>query len=291
MNASAFLRDFKAKIDWNAQELALATYRRSRLFRALYPRRFRLYHVGIAKAGTHSIAAIFAKHHLSAHEPEAYRTIDLVVRQYEGQPSAAVDAELLLRDERLYLEVEASHIISELVPNLVRLFPDAKFLLTLRDPVSWLESVIQQVERTKNLRNVKDWERLRVCRWGNLAALPEEAAFRAAGVVSIAGSLARFRNHHECVLKAVPSDRLLILPMQEIGARLGEIADFAGVPRSSVRPEAAHSYKRITNVSLLDCVPAEYIDGLVQRECGDLVRRFFPTAKTMAERRAALTKT
>lgn len=290
MSTFGVFGDFRVKAQWQMQEFALRSYRRLGLFRALHPRKFRLYHVGISKSGTHSIASVFNRRHLSAHEPEAYRTIDLVVRHYEGLPAAEVDEELLIRDERLYLELEASHLLSEFVPNLVRLFPDAKFILTLRDPISWLESVYRQIHRNQDLRRLRDWERLRLVRAKAVGPLPDESRFHDENIPSIAGSFRRFRVHHERVLATVPADRLMILQMQDIGAKLGEIARFAGVPEHSLKPESAHSYKRLREGSVIEHIPAEYVDEVARHECGDLMQRFFPDAKSMAERRVKLTK-
>ena len=54
------------------------------------------------------------------------------------------------RDANYQLDMEASHYLHHLSGALVDLFPMARFILTIRDPLSWIQSEINQKLLTSN---------------------------------------------------------------------------------------------------------------------------------------------
>ncbi len=242
------------------------------------PRLAQLYGVGSAKSGTHSIAELFGPPLRSFHEPEVERTIDFVLAKEAGQLSQEqVRDYLLARDRRLRLDVEASHVNVFFVAELAELFPLARFVLTIREPLSWLDSFINhQLSYPTGER----WQKLR-----DLRFQPEryphgkgEEVLAAKGLYSLDGYFSYWARHQRRVLEAVPQERLLILRTSEIGPRAAEIATFAGVSPETLREERSVSFPAKEKHEVLAQIDAERLAAAMQTHCGELAARFFPNA-------------
>ena len=117
------------------------------IYPLLRPRRFMMYCVGPAKSGTVSVEwNVLCKLPRSAAGEAAFREIIvLAVDCLEGRlKKSAVLRQLRRRDRRLRLEVDSFNQLSVFVQEFVDQFPQAKFLLTAREPRSWLRSIINQ---------------------------------------------------------------------------------------------------------------------------------------------------
>lgn len=264
-----------------ARDFAAATWRKSAVFRRAYPRKFRLYGVGVGKSGTHSLAAIFSRHH-AAHEANFYRTAELSLRIREGESGPEIDRVIRERDERLFLEMESSHLLCELVPALVRLYPEARFILPLREPYAWLESALNQKIRVQHRPLPPAVPKLYAHRTGPVSTAPEEAAIAALGISSLDGLMGYYGKTAHSILAAVPAERLMVIRTQDISKRLPEIATFAGVPVESLKAEAAHQYKGVVKANLLQSIPRPYLKAIVERHAGSLIDRYFPETRAGA---------
>ena len=106
-------------------------------------RKTHIYGVGTAKSGTHSIAAMFDDRLHTAHEAESEELIDIILAATDGHVGdVKLDRYLLERDRRLRLDIDSSQLNVYVLGRLVVLFPSAKFILTIRNPYSWLDSFI-----------------------------------------------------------------------------------------------------------------------------------------------------
>src|SRR5690348_13414736 len=101
-------------------------------------RRFHAYCIGAPKTGTTSIAAMFRAHYRAAHEPSAQATNRLVIGALESKIAGeSLVQHLRTRDATLGLELESAHPLGYLGGALARVFPGARFIITLREPKSW----------------------------------------------------------------------------------------------------------------------------------------------------------
>jgi len=237
----------------------------------------RLYCVGMAKSGTHSIAAVFGGRLRSAHEPEVRILSDVVLRHLTGLIG---DEELrdhvLERDRRLRLDVDSSLLNIYLLDQLLELFADAKFILTIRDPYTWLNSITnQQLRRLGGPR----WNRLREFTYGSDFRIHprEERALKERGLYTVAGYLSGWNLHNRKVIDSVPKERLLIVRTDRISESLDSIAAFAGVSESDLVPENSHAYRAENKeFNLLEEIDRGYLRARARAHCGDLMERFFP---------------
>lgn len=260
---------------------ARAQYRRSPVWRRLHPRRFHAYCAGSPKSGTHSIAALFYKNYRAKHEPESLHLIDMILAKVNGTVGEGEFAEYVrARDKRLWLEFDSSHLNYFLLDILVSEFDDAKFILTIRDCYSWLDSVMNHAlgkphsERWRQLTRYKN-------KVENFRYADEERFLAERGLNPLDAYLSNWANHNQKVINAVPKDRLLVIRTHEISKEIGRIADFVGVPAESLDRANAHAYKARQSFDILSQLDPGFLEAKVNTHCKDLMSTYFPEKSSL----------
>lgn len=241
-------------------------------------RRFHAFAIGLPRSGTHSLAAMFDGRFRAAHEPALVDTIAHTMSWNRGVRSPArMRALLRWRDRRLGLEMEAAHYLHHLAPLLVKEFPTARFVLTIREPLGWLRSEINQNLRSADFAFWRALEAQRYGRYG-FALDDAERELAAAGCPHpVASYLSYWRDHVQSVLDAVPTERMLVLRTHELEERIPELADFLGVDAGSVDGSRARAGVGTDEaVDLQALVDADYLQAEVARHCGGMVSQWFP---------------
>ena len=254
----------------------LEAFKTSSMFRLAQRRQAQLYCIGTAKSGTHSMDALLSSHLRSGHEPESDEIIDVILANAAGRmDDSEVDYYLLLRDRRLSLELDSSQLNIFLLHKLVQLFPNAKFILTIRDPYSWLDSFINH-QLTHSASD--KWIAFRDFRFRPdlYVHQPEEAVLKDHGLYTVDGYLSYWGWHNRKAIAVVPEQQLLIVRTDQITEQVDEIAAFAGLPKGRLRKEKSHSFKAPKKLGLLDRVDQQFLKAKVAEHCGGLVTRFFP---------------
>lgn len=237
--------------------------------------RLQLFGVGTAKSGTSSLAALFARDFRAAHEPDAAALIALARARAAGASSHEETVRALrARASKRALDVDVSHVNGLLIEDLVRGFPAARFILTIRDCRSWLASMLEASLRSDPplWRPLKE---LRFARPGT-AHPPEEAALAARGLYTLDGYLGHWARHNACVLAAVPPERLLVVRTDRLGASLSAIAEFSGIRASQLDARRSHENRASLREDILDAVPRAHLRRVEERHCTELMARFFP---------------
>jgi hypothetical protein len=249
-------------------------------------RRTRIYCVGTAKSGTHSIYSMFSRNVRAGHEKEALPFIDTFFRWQEGQMSEREFREwILARDREMALEVNSSwhHIL--ILDFLAKEFPDARYVLTIRDCYSWLNSEFKRVLHNPSQQPQRIKLRKFIYNGGSASYSPEEQVLKEAGLFTIDNYLSRWAAHNEKVLATIPPERLLVVRTDQIGARAYEIADFAGLPRYAVRLQRTHEYRNPVQREIIREIDSKFLEQKVEQHCRPLMSRFFPEIRTLAEAR------
>lgn len=242
------------------------------------PRKTHLYGVGTGKSGTHSIAQIFGSPFRSGHEVGTPMLMEKILDLASGRINDdKLRNYVLKRDRRLWLDVDSSYLNFFIVDKLVELFSDAKFILTIRNPYTWLDSFINQIlsrpqTSDQKLIQLRDFR----FRPDLYTHSQEELILKEKGLYTIDGYLSYWAHHNRTVINTVPKDRLLIVRTDKIGESLDEIATFAGISRSNLKQEKSHSFKAKAKFHLLDGIDREYLEYKVKEHCGDLMAQFFP---------------
>lgn len=248
-----------------------------------YKRKARLYCVGAAKTGTHSIASMFDRTIRSDHEADGEEIIRRILEVSEGKISDLdLSTYIRERDKNLCLDVDSSQLNFYLLDYLLKEFHDALFLLTIRDCYSWLDSFINDSLRRDTS---KSWIKLRNYRFqADTFSYPsEEYPLKQRGLYTLNGYLSYWAHHNSKVLATVPEDRLMIIKTNEITNKADDIARFAGLSMGSVQANYTHSFKNPEKFYVLREIEEAHLDAKVQEICGPIMRKFFPEIRSIRD--------
>ena len=257
------------------------------LLRRSAPRQTRLYCIGAPRSGTHSIAAIFDRSIRARHEPAFRSATKAVLAHHRGLLSFDELRRFVRgRDERLRLDVDSSHVNVFLTDAILAEFADARFVLTIRDCFSWLDSAMNH---TLNSRQWSKADRQYLEFYfaaKDITYSPHDEFLREHGLSSIDCYLAAWSRHNNRALASIPAERLLVVRTAEISERLLQIAAFAGVPTERIDPAFRARGRSRTSHGMLDRVDPAYLQDRVAEHCGALMSRFFPDVRSLRDARA-----
>lgn len=253
-------------------------------FPVLRPRRFHAFGVGMPKSGTHSLEAVFGGYR-AWHEPRMAQFMQIARQRTEGELTDTRAREILRGlDRRMWLEFNSSWINYFLLEMLVDEYPEARFIFTIRDCYSWLDSIFNQLLG----RDHGDYES-QFQRWYGDSLTREathkdgEKVLEEHGLWPLDGWLRFWNKHNTGVLNLVPSDRLLIVRTPDIRHDIPRMAEFMGVPVDTLDTGRSHQYKADKKFGLLSRIDGEYLRESVDKNCKDLMERFFPEIQQLSD--------
>lgn len=241
----------------------------------LYSRRFHAFGVGAPKSGTTSIASMLEAQYRSLHEPDAEETIENILLNAQGSLSReTLTRYVASQDSARRLEMNSSSFNVHLLPCLLQLFPHSKYILTIRDCYSWLDSLLGHVTfRTTS----STWERFRAFRFGRSARYhKEEKDLKEKGFFPLDGYLGYWSWHNQYVLDTVPPERLLVLRTDEISTRIDEIACFLGVDASSIQISRSRGNIAHQKGDFVSSLPSRFLVERASEHCAALMDKYYP---------------
>lgn len=257
---------------------------RTRLFvTPSYERRFHAFCLGAEKSGTHSIAALFADNYRSDHEPDYPPLIAQLAHApqlEDGRSHASDSAYLQHRDRALWLELESCWLHILHVQELANAFPDAKFILTIRDCYSWLDSLFNHIIMREIGHHWRRAHRL-YYRPDKYRHQPGEQASAQGGLYPIRAYLSAWAWHNRRPFEALPPDRVLVLRTVDIESSAPQLATFLGVPPATIVTRKGHQYPNEQKQHLLRRIDRTLLEDTVKECCGDVMARWFPEIRSL----------
>jgi hypothetical protein len=159
--------------------------------------------------------------------------------------------------------------------HLARLFPQAKFVLTIRDCYTWLDSFINhQLSRPAS----RDWVAMRDLRFlrGDAVHSAEEKILAEHRLYTLDGYLSYWAEHNRNVLDLIPRGRLLVVRTDRLAQSIGTLAQFLDVESGTLDRQNSHTFKAAQKFGFLHKLDDEYLDAKVAQHCRDLMRAYFP---------------
>lgn len=252
-------------------------------------RRLHAYGVGLPKTGTTSLAGMFERSYRSAHEPDRALLLRTHVAAVEGRITERDRVALIRqRDARRRLEMDSSQHNAFYLDVLVRQFPSAKFVMLIRDPYSWLDSLLQEV--VHGHRPFRDTPVFRtfIQAWARphqySHADGERGLLAKHGLFPLSCYLDLWTRQNRRILRTVPKKRLLVVRTDRITASVPRIAEFLGVPERNLDGRRTHLNRGRKKRGLLDAMDRRFVGREIAGRCGDLVERYFPDAALVSSR-------
>ena len=247
-------------------------------------RAFHAYCIGTSKSGTHSIAGLFQPRYKAAHEPEQYEFIQLLLATQKGAlDKTQLKEQLIKRDQRLGLELESSNLLTFFVESLLDEFLEAKFILTIRDCYSWLDSCLNHQVNAQRTEDMLFWWRYRdVCfRSEPCQHAAQEKLLAQYDLYTLDGYLSYWRRVNEKILATIPPERLLIVRTVEIAQSIDKIAQFLHIPVETLNRSRSHLYRAKKKFDLLRQIDRDFLEQKVEFYCQDIMSQYFPAIRNV----------
>lgn len=168
---------------------------------------------------------------------------------------------LASRAEAGALELDSASFNHYFLDILVELHPAACFVYTRRDPVSWADSFLNMVLRHGALLRGRRWPEWQVALGRLMAPGFDPGQFASPARLRLAlrplaeellGFYARETNRIEA---ALPPERSLMIPTENLSASLDALAAFAGLPRSALNEAGSHANRGRGKIPLVAALP------------------------------------
>ncbi len=233
----------------------------------------RVFGVGAAKTGTHSIGQMFDDRVASAHEVDVETLIYLHLHREKTGKSETLWRFLKRRDAVRNLKIDASHINLYLIDDFEALFPGSLYVMTIRHPFDWLRSFIDDSLRRDASDAFMRFRDYRFARGG--VHPPEETLLKDRGLFTVAGYLDYWCAAMRAV-ERIPKDRRLVVRTDDISTRSADIAEFCGVAGGAAPSDRSKAYVNPERSGVLHQLPRAYVDAMIAEKCGELVQNYFP---------------
>jgi hypothetical protein len=239
--------------------------------------------VGQAKSGTGSLWGVLNQNFRAAHEPERSALFKQVLRRSRGEIS---DCELIgwLRERqwRLGLDIDIAWGNFFLLDQLLAAFPDAKFIVLVRDCYTWLDSIVGHMLTRDIPPDVRSFMEFWFAATRHLHGAAEQR-LRDAGLFSLAAYLKVWREHVETCVGGIPPEQRLLVRTHELSASWDKIALFLGVDDTLLDPDFGHINRSTWSDHVSSLVDTEATESEVSSVCGDAMRRFFPEVHRLGD--------
>lgn len=244
--------------------------------RLLIPRRrrFHAFALGTAKSGTHSLAGLFSGFR-TEHEPSAIELNTLLAHEDLGAHfERKLRRWLTWRDRAMGLEMESNCFLSHYADSLVKVLPEARYILLFREPRSWVRSWINHtINRREQPGSVWDRALEAIYRPDDHAYGFEESVFVSRGLYPLSSYLHHWRDLNEKLLAALPAERTLLVPTAKISESIDALARHVGVEPDSLSRANSHLFHRASDHRVIEALDGDLLDELIETICGDTYSR------------------
>jgi len=239
-------------------------------------RPFRAYCVSLGKSGTHSVVDLFSSHYRARHEPGVKQLIRCLLAYESGAISYADRRDFFARrDDRRRIVLEASTVLVHFVDVIRELYPSARFILTLRDCYSWLNSAINHA-LYRGIR--REWRSYNEFLYGpgRYDYSREESLFAEHGLYSLDSHLSVWARHNAMALSSIPGERLLVIRLKDLAGSAKRLSEFLDVPEKAISTDRSHRFRAVGDAGLLYRLDRSFLEDRVRVHCQALMEAHFP---------------
>ncbi len=264
---SEFLRS------WTPRRILRECVKAGPLWPLIHPRRFHAYCVGPPKSGTVSVWGLFSERCRAAHEAGRPVVVELINRKIQGshEPRTLMKR-LRNRDRDLRLEMDSFSLLAAFSGELVSAFPQSRFILTVRSPQKWLNSIMNQhLNVDVSNRPADRLARQLLYNPPGSAYSKGEGVLEDRGLFPIDGYLEGWCTHYSWVLDSVPEERLLVIRTEDLRSSVDRIASFLGISTDLVDADRSHLHRASHDHGILALLPSGLLEEKIDSRCRELL--------------------
>lgn len=212
-------------------------------------RRIHVYGIGIFKSGTESLADIF-KDYKSKHEYEKNKLFKLIIEKNERN---IVD--YIIEKDKELLEIDSSGLNIFIVHYLVHVFPECKFILTVRNIIDHYDSIINYL----NCFPVSIEIAVSIMGKPNINIPKEELIVTKyyPQYWSLKTVIDTICTLYYQIFTLIPQNRLLVINLSNDKDLIHNIASFLNIPESSL--QLCHKNKAKQYIKASSLLDIEYV--------------------------------
>ena len=243
---------------------------------AMHPRSLGAICLGTPKSGTTSLANLFSQNFRYEHEAERDRHVKIMSNHYQHhRPSDLQYIKYLRRrNKRLWLDVESNCFLGYRPDLTLKAFPDYKYILTVRHPMPWLNSIFD------NNLNYKARPGNTMSRWHNIFFKPErfdytkwDKPLKEAGLYSLDAYLNYWSRFNGDILQTIPQSQLLVLDTKSISHRLNDISGFLDIKQSLLSEKNSHKNMTTKQHRIIEQLDTSYIEDRINIICSNIIEQ------------------
>lgn len=246
-------------------------------------RRFHAYNVGLPRSGCSSVMALFSNYN-SVAEYKERESVELITAWKDGWISDCTLREyILVRHEAGQLEMDTASFNHFYLHILTDAFPDAKFIFTIRDCYSWVNSFLRMISRWRKHfldigQEMPDW----MLNYGRILFGEydwswfnsyEQLLKNLDPLVEM--FIKSWAELNFKILTLLPPDRSLIIKTPEISKSQSKLAEFIGIPVQNLT-EHHHINMAPDSVNLLQHYDQKKFDALYHQYTSEPLYSLFP---------------
>ncbi len=250
---------------------------------AISPRRFHAYNVGLPRSGCSSIMALFGNYR-SVAEYKEQESVELITAWKDGWISQDTLRRYILHRHRVgQLEMDTASFNHFYLHILLQEFPQARFIFTIRDCYSWVNSFLKMISRWKKHfldigQDMPDW----MLNYGRiLFGKYDWTWFNSYQNLQknldplVEMFIKSWADYNLRALDMLPPDRSMILRTSEISSSQERLARFVGIPADSITDQH-HINIAPDSLDLLQDFDRDRFDALCFKYGQQVLERVFP---------------
>ncbi len=246
-----------------------------RLRNNIHPRLLHAFCIGSPKSGTTSFAAIFDQNYRASHEPDRVDMIKVINTHYQNIISDQQYIDWLIkRDKRIWLDIESTGFLGYRPDLLYRAYPDSKYILTIREPLSWMDSMMNHTINYPPTSEdvIAMWHEIFFQEKLNPFS-EKDRVLKQHKVYSIEAYLKYWSQSFQSIVNTFPEDKLLVMKTEDIKSKPELVADFLDVSTSTLNLGDGHKNVAPEKYNLLSLVSDEYIEEMLEVHCRSSITR------------------
>ena len=233
--------------------------------------------VGQVKSGTGSLWGLLDKNFRAAHEPDREQLLGMILQESRGDVTTAdFRTYLLQRDQRLKNEYDIAWANQFIIGHLLATFPDAKFIVLIRDVYTWLQSIVGHlISRDDVPAYVIPFFDF----WFKPDRYPithRDGTMKEHRLYSVEAYLRAWNDHVNQCTQLIPSEKRLIIKCSELNRSHQQIADFLRIPVDQLDTRKGHINRSTWSDQLESLVDPTWVDEMVEKICGENMAYYFP---------------